>query len=1826
MIWKTNRSKDNKRRVSDVLKRRAHAPERLESRQMMAADPIHIGVVYLETDYLSTDQDSGGDSAGDRFILSFTGGAADTELNELRIITDKDRDGLSVGDLIFDTALGGRGKDEAHPFQVTRIQAQDGRRASVTSEVADGGQTLVLKFTNFRAGDRLEFTLDVDEVLRLSSDLSIFNSRLDVIASGQEFQDSILEATFSAPHYELANVDSIFLNDYGTPSAEFGLNLPPDDSGDPDSRPNRSAAAVGSVVQIAKPIEISGRVWVDNNLNRVREVNEPLLGGVAISLQRRDSSGRYVSTGLQTTTDANGFYQFPKTLGLSPGVYRVVETQPTGFLSVAAVPGTVGSNSTGRSESVDVLTDIEILLGDTSAINYDFAEALPASISGHVYRDDNDNGIRDAGEVGLSGIRVQLVPIETIAPQISNVALVATTDANGAYQFSNLAPGRYELFELDQPADLDDGRDQAGTVDGTRIGVADEPGDAIRQIVLAGGANGINYDFGELPLSSLSGFVYLLAPGEDCDGNHDAPGNTPLPGVRLVLESEAGQFIAETVTDGTGGYRFDALPKGTYQIREFTPIGLLDGDSMPGRIRNLVVGRSVDGGLIQSIELSAGSIGTEYNFCEASPARISGYVYHDANNDGVRGSNEEGIPGTTLVLVDTNGKVVATTTSNNGFYEFDNVLPGEYTIHETQPIGFIDGIDTPGTIRGTRVGQLGTGGDSIVAIQVKQGDVGVEYNFGELLGASLAGRVHVDLDDDCIMDPNEQPLAGVKIEIFDKSGRLVATTTTDNEGRYKFENLAPGEYTVVETQPEGFFEGGATVGSAGGVTSGPNRIGTIQLASAEVAVDYDFCERPPAEISGFVFSDRDGDCDFDADEAPISGVRVELYDDTGRLVATANTDANGRYLFSNLMAGSYMVREIQPVGWIQGGQKAGSAGGDDSQQDEISRIPIAWGERLTQYNFCELEPSSISGVVYVDLDSDCVRDEDEPPLAGVVIQLRDATGRVIDTTQTDASGRYTFDGLAPGEYQVFEEQPDGFYQGGQTVGSGGGRVLGDDLLGVTIPAGQDLVDYDFCELPPSSISGVVYVDANHDCVRDEDEAPLEGVVIQLRDTLGNVLRTTKTNSDGEYHFDELAPGEYVIFEEQPDGFFQGGQVVGTGGGRVLGDDLLTLQLQAGSNVINYDFCELPPSSISGRVWRETDINQKFDGGEMPIPGVLVELLNDARAVVSQTRTDSLGLYRFDGLAPGSYAVRETQPTGLFHGGQVVGSAGGEYTIDDFIVGITLIGGTQGIEYNFPEVPPATISGFVFQDGDAIPLASAPDPTRLREFKDGLLTDDDERIGGVTLELRNVLGQPFTADRTLPGTYPDGPIRVQTDANGFYEFTGLRPGTYHVYQVQPDDYIDGLDVPGSTGGLAVNPADRKNDANEIVILTLAASELTDPRNDAILNISLAPGGQSVSNNFSELIVQPLIPLLDQPKPVTPRVDTPIETFSNPIRLVSYASPLEFRRTMQADDEWAVSWHLSVINGGLPQSDEAVDELVKFASSQQSREAWDTNNRSNGKWTLVDRRGKRLSKSEVMLLGQEDAIAMAGDFDGDGIDEAVLFVAGKWFVDFNGNGLWDEGDLWIRLGTELDRPVVGDWDGDGKDDIGIFGRQWQRDPQRIKDDPGLPDPANMRRRDVSREQLVGSESRGEDRKRLMRRGNEGVLRADAVDHVFSYGEQVDTPLTGDWNGDGIDQIAVFRSGQWLLDADGDGRWTENDIRADYGVLRGDEPIAGDFNGDGIDEIGVIRGDLWIIDTDGDRRLTGNDLQIEVPRESSKSQPVVGDWDGDGKDEPGYYNYGT
>ncbi len=69
---------------------------------------------------------------------------------------------------------------------------------------------------------------------------------------------------------------------------------------------------------------------------------------------------------------------------------------------------------------------------------------------------------------------------------------------------------------------------------------------------------------------------------------------------------------------------------------------------------------------------------------------------------------------------------------------------------------------------------------------------------------------------------------------------------------------------------------------------------------------------------------------------------------------------------------------------------------------------------------------SISGTAYDDAEGNGAMEEGEAGVAGVVINLAQPADAVIANTTTDASGAYTFDGLAAGEYTVSAVAPEGW--------------------------------------------------------------------------------------------------------------------------------------------------------------------------------------------------------------------------------------------------------------------------------------------------------------------------------------------------------------------------------------------------------------------------------------------------------------------------------------------------------------------------------------------------------------------------------------------------------------------------------------------------------------------------------------------------------------------------------------------------------------------------------------------------------------------------------
>jgi len=1572
----------------------------MEPRRLLAADPLRVGVVYVE-------EDVGSDLHGDTFEVTFEGGAAGTELTRLVISGDQHEPGFGERDVLFDTAPTGHGTDASFPFQIISLTSQ-APQAAVNATVSDGGTELVLEFVGFRAGDKLVFQIDVDEVEDFDpfeTDLSRINEGLDPLTSGVEFQGSRLTASFSAPHYHDVSESGEFRNRYDERLDPLQLDLRRDDDG---GKRDRTAGVGIELVQEPLPVSISGRVYLDSNLDLAQGAGEPGLSGVGVSLYQKEGS-EFVFTGHSTTTNAAGDYRFGVELDLKPGTYQVRQSQPTGLFSVGAISGTVAGAATNSvvAGNRDVLSEIVIPLGDLHAIDYDFAEAQPAAIAGFVYHDRNDDGVRGAAEEGLGGVTVQVIGVDTIVPQ---AIVTLTTAPDGSYSATGLAPGHYRIVEATQPTGYFDRRDKAGTVNGVAVGAAVNPGDNIEAIFLGGGQSGVEYNFGEIAPASIRGLVQRTGPDGDCFG----PGSTPLTGVTLRLLDANNNLVATTQTNADGEYEFRDLLPGRYSVVEVTPADLLDGDEHVGSINGVAVGQVEADDVISGIVLASGNAAVEYNFCEHAPASLSGFVYHDADNNGLFDVGEEAIGQVVVTLQDQGGNPVASTaTGLDGSYHFTRLRAGTYTLAESHPGGWMDGRDAAGQVNGVTLGSAGN--DRIEQVELQWGDEGIDYNFGELLPASIAGRVHLtDADGNCDGPAAESlGIADVLVKLLDSQGATVAETRTDANGDYEFAGLLPGTYTIVEQTPAGLIDGAEHVGLVGqqavGRIGGNDTITEIAIFSGEQALQYDFCEHQPSSLAGNVYHDVNDNGVLEPGESGIGGVEVELLDAKGIRVAVVSTAPDGAYRFENLRAGSYKVVEYHPAGWHDGRDTLGTIQGQvvgNGGHDQFSQVALRWGEDGVEYNF--------------------------------------------------------------GEYQL------------------------------------------------SSIAGSVHADLNGNCIIEPGEVLLAGVSMELLDPNGNVLATTQTNSDGAY--------------------------------------------------------------------------------------------------------------RFDDLTPGTYSVRQTQPGGYFHGDQHAGTGGGDDAAANVVAEISVLSGVALVGYDFCEVPPAKLSGFVFQDGEPLVTEDGLAPANLPSLRDGQFTPDDTPIAEVVLELRDGrTGLAIDASHALPGVYPSGPIRTTSNSDGFYEFQGLLGGReYAVYQIHPAGYVDSIDTPGTTSGQAFNVG---QPINQGTLLQLAEP----PRNDAIVRIHLDIGGVSENNNFSEVLVEVEPPPPPAPEPFFPRsiATVPVPPPTLPPLVQTPLVPVSLRTSLPnivggtLAGSMANTWHLSVINGGQPRDLASAQSgnVVWRQASYLNNSNWQATHLREAQWTLM--LGERADQEDEVrqyTFGVRGGMPVTGDFNGDGLDELAVYFQGEWFIDLNGNGIWDEEDLWAKLGGPDDLPVTGDWDGDGKDDIGVYGPEWAGDTRAIEAEPGLPDAQNLLSR--APKNLPPKHTEATDGQRLLQRNQSGPRRVDVIDHVFRFGAGEDVPVTGDWNGDGIRSIGIFRDGTWQLDLDGDGRWTRRDATFEFGQS-GDLPLVGDFNGDGVDELGVYRAGKWLIDSNGNRELEAHDRIFELG--GVADHPVVGDWDGNGVDQPGLYREG-
>ena len=197
------------------------------------------------------------------------------------------------------------------------------------------------------------------------------------------------------------------------------------------------------------------------------------------------------------------------------------------------------------------------------------------------------------------------------------------------------------------------------------------------------------------------------------------------------------------------------------------------------------------------------------------PSSLSGFVYDDVDNDGIKEPGEAGIAGVTVKL---GGSATATTTTNaNGLYTFSGLAAGTYTITETQPAGYTDGKDTIGSQGGT------VGSDTFTGIVLGAGAVGSNYNFGEHAPPVATIKVVKSSTTTLITNAgqvvpytftvtNTGNIALTSIKVTDpKCSTSITRTGGDTNGDNKLQTTETWTYTCNRTVTQAEFVPGGTL-------------------------------------------------------------------------------------------------------------------------------------------------------------------------------------------------------------------------------------------------------------------------------------------------------------------------------------------------------------------------------------------------------------------------------------------------------------------------------------------------------------------------------------------------------------------------------------------------------------------------------------------------------------------------------------------------------------------------------------------------------------------------------------------------------------------------------------------------------------------------------------------------------------------------------------------------------------------------------------------------------------------------------------------------------
>jgi uncharacterized repeat protein (TIGR01451 family) len=948
---------------------------------------------------------------------------------------------------------------------------------------------------------------------------------------------------------------------------------------------------------------IGNFVWQDTNANGIQDAGEPGISGVTVSLYKNnvfDSS---------TTTSASGAYSF--TL-LDAGTYRL-EFAIGGIIWFITPLNAAGSTTANDSNinSSGVTTDITLNAGDIN-LTIDAGYYKKASVGDRIWSDIDSDGIQDAGEIGIPNVEVTIT-----FPNLTTMETV--TDANGNYLFEGLIPGTYTI-SIDPttlPANYQQSYERDGSLNGS-VAVTLSSGDAITDV-----------DFGYYLRSNIGDKVW-----EDTNANGiQDVGENGLAGITVTLYNSIGGVSATTTTDSLGNYLFSNLLVGTYTVGVTVPGSWAISPYLAGSDTALDSNIQVGTGRSANIVLLGGQNILTIDAGLYERAQIGDTVWFDVNGNGIQDEINTGASGVTVRLLDQDGDLVATTTTDiAGEYLFANLVPGQYQVQVVLPTGYgftimnettsTDLLDSDFDYTTGRAPMLTiTSGQSILTV-----DAGLTYAGIQIVKTLIpaAYDASIPLLDEWSAMPGSQVTYIFQITntgttylddivVTDSNLSIDRSDMTLISGT---EPLAPGAsiwfYYTTEIDEDllnvAYTDGNPCTpdGTSLTVISNPSDTDDAQVYAL-------------ASVGDRVWNDLDADGVQDSGEPGIPDVRVILTFPDDSTIARL-TDADGLYLFSDLVPGTYEVSidaTTLPDNYRQSFEQ-------DSTNDGSVLVTLYDASIITNIDFGYYIPASVGDRVWEDMNGNGLQDAGEPGIANVKVTLTLPDNSTLEDI-TDANGNYLFPDLTPGDYTVSIDPatlPDSVQQSFELDGTMNGAVA------ITLISDSQRRDVDFGYFILSSVGNYLWIDTNRDGVQQDTEIGMANVTVRLYNSSNTLISQTSTDALGKYLYSGLVPGSYYVTFASQNGYI----ITSAGSGADIEKDsnadttgrTATFTVVSGSNITSIDAGLLLVTDVSGKV---VDKNNK------PIPGAEV-IITDVNGVTIGTAITDVN---------GDFIIRDVPP-------------------------------------------------------------------------------------------------------------------------------------------------------------------------------------------------------------------------------------------------------------------------------------------------------------------------------------------------------------------------------------------------------------------------------------------------------------------------------------------------------------------------------------------------------------------------------------------------------